>query len=65
MGLLPSNQENRIQELEEERRLFFVGMTRAKETLIMTCIKYNHNFVHYKPSKFIKESGAVIQKNPS
>ncbi len=65
MGLLPSNQENRIQELEEERRLFFVGMTRAKETLIMTCIKYNHNFVHYKPSKFIKESGAVIQKKPS
>lgn len=64
-GLLPANKENRIQELEEERRLFFVGMTRAKETLIMTSIKYSHDLTHYKPSIFLRESGAVIHRNPS
>jgi len=43
--------------LEEERRLMFVAITRAKEHLICTHIKYNDYFQRQKPSLFIKESG--------
>ncbi len=43
--------------LEEERRLMFVAITRAKEHLIFTHIKYNDYFQRQKPSLFIKESG--------
>lgn len=44
-------------ELEEERRLFFVAMTRAKEVLIMT------SFQNKKTPKFIKECGVIVTKH--
>lgn len=44
-------------EMEEERRLFFVGMTRAKDILIMTSPE-----VHKTP-KFIRETKVVVTKH--
>ena len=46
------------QELEEERRLFYVGITRAKEFLHLTCAKRRTIFgsTSYNPvSRFVKE----------
>ena len=38
-NLIPYKRENKPFDLEEERRLFYVGMTRAKEKLILTHAK--------------------------
>ena len=43
--------------LEEERRLFYVGVTRAKEMLYLSYAKYDKNKkIHYKPSCFLIEA---------
>ncbi|MGQ9651528.1 MAG: ATP-dependent helicase [Phycisphaerae bacterium] len=40
-GLLPyRRQENREADMEEERRLCFVGMTRARRSLTLTCARF-------------------------
>ncbi len=42
--------------LQEERRLFYVALTRAKDKLIITYAKrYGENKTDSKPSKFLKE----------
>jgi len=42
--------------LQEERRLFYVALTRAKDRLIITYAKrYGENKTDSKPSKFLKE----------
>lgn len=56
-NIFPSIQTNQKQFLEEERRLMFVAMTRAKEHLIFTHIRYNDYFQRQSPSLFIKECG--------
>jgi len=44
-GILPGSKSlASLQLLEEERRLFYVGMTRAKERLILTYANYRNNF---------------------
>ena len=44
-GLLPSNRSLSVaKSLEEERRLFYVGMTRAKERLILLHANYRNSF---------------------
>lgn len=46
------------QELEEERRLCYVGITRAKERLFLTCAKQRTMFgstTCNRPSRFLKE----------
>jgi len=62
-GLLPlSRNSQNIEELEEERRLFYVGMTRAKEKLYLSLaesrIRYGDSYAG-GPSQFIRE----IDKN--
>jgi DNA helicase-2/ATP-dependent DNA helicase PcrA len=50
--------KNRYEEIEEERRLFYVGMTRAKERLYMTFAKRRFLWGTEKiltPSRFLKE----------
>ena len=60
-GLFPSYMtimENDLEELEEERRLCYVGITRAMENLTLTCAKKRRvrGEVQYnKISRFIKE----------
>lgn len=57
--------------LEEERRLCYVGMTRAKKLLFMSWCKSRRRFGKYgsmtknasKPSRFLKEAGIFEGKN--
>lgn len=56
-GLFPSRQAGQLEEMEEERRLFYVASSRAKEYLYITypafVASYNANFSF--PSRFIAE----------
>ena len=42
--------------VEEERRLFYVGMTRAKKRLALCCVKRQYD-KEREPSRFLKEAG--------
>lgn len=51
-------------EMEEERRLCYVGMTRAREELYMTCASSRMLYgglQHNPPSRFLSDSGASLQ----
>lgn len=53
-------------EIEEERRLAYVGITRAKEELTITCAKQRmiHGETQYNPvSRFVKEIPAALMDN--
>ncbi len=57
-GLLPSNQSIGQENVEEERRLFYVGITRAREKLLIMYSKYRNTFGkldQQRPSRFLKE----------
>lgn len=56
-GVLPSNQENRQSELDEERRLMFVAITRAKRFLYLSHVTLNSSSHRFPSSQFITESG--------
>ena len=55
-GVIPSEGGGEMSDLEEERRLFYVAMTRAKETLTISCNSLT------SPSFFISETGIPLQK---
>lgn len=64
-GILPDDKMNMKEQEEEERRLFFVGITRAKSELYLTSSKkanYNGIEVPQESSKFLLEAkkGATI-----
>ena len=40
--IIPSSQSKTDEEIEEERRLLYVAMTRAKEKIIFSAHKYEH-----------------------
>lgn len=58
-GLLPSSRSLTFEEaIEEERRLFYVGITRAQERLLLTYSRYRYNFgtmTDQRPSRFVQE----------
>ncbi len=58
-GILPSSRSlNSAAAIEEERRLLYVGMTRAKERLIILHVQQRMSFGqlnNQEPSRFIKE----------
>ncbi len=46
--------------IEEERRLFYVAVTRAKDKLYLSLAKYDKmKKVDYKPSQFLHEAGLI------
>jgi len=57
--LFPSNMSSSTQkELEEERRLFYVALTRAEETAVLSYAKERYKWgvpTSCRPSRFIKE----------
>lgn len=64
-GLFPSKRSLDEGNLEEERRLFYVGITRAKEKLYLTSSQVRRNYgkvTYYKPSRFIEEIDGQIKK---
>ena len=57
-----------MEELEEERRLFYVGMTRAKKKLYLAASEYRFLFGATKistPSRFLKEIPEIYLENLS
>ena len=58
-GIFPHSRTfNSMSELEEERRLMYVGVTRAEEKLYLTSAKRRQmwgEFKYYNPSRFIEE----------
>jgi ATP-dependent DNA helicase UvrD/PcrA len=58
-GLFPSNRATNIEEMEEERRLFYVACSRAKEELYITFPRsiYSYDAVFHLPSRFLVEIG--------
>lgn len=63
------NSKHSTDEIEEERRLCYVGMTRARKTLFMTCCKYRLLYGQPKtmtPSRFLYEvPEEFIQNSPT
>jgi DNA helicase-2/ATP-dependent DNA helicase PcrA len=67
-GIFPhSRSQNDLEELEEERRLCYVGMTRAKQTLTLTRAVYRRTYGSERltgslPSRFLQEiPGELIE----
>ncbi|GHV19697.1 DNA helicase [Spirochaetia bacterium] len=57
-GLFPRNEKNG-EDLEEERRLFYVGVTRAMDELYLTCCRERRVFgqrMNQTPSLFLREA---------
>lgn len=68
-GLLPHERSNAgdEDELEEERRLFFVGITRAKSGLYISCAQYRKirgQQLRSIPSQFLFELGTDFTDQP-
>jgi len=59
-GIFPSGRAfEDVEQMEEERRLFYVALTRAKEHLILTLSKnrssFGYQYNQTKPSRFLKD----------
>lgn len=54
-GGLPLENKSHPSNVEEERRLFYVGMTRAREELVITCTKDASPFLEELPSKGVQK----------
>jgi len=69
-GLLPherTNSHDDLDELEEERRLFFVGITRAKTNLHISYAQYRTirgQLLRTIPSQFLFELGCTFDEHP-
>lgn len=60
-GLIPLELPGDM-DIEEERRLFYVGMTRAEENLILTAAKEESGFLKNIPEKYIERGAARDEK---
>ncbi|MDR2405353.1 MAG: ATP-dependent helicase, partial [Deltaproteobacteria bacterium] len=54
-GIFPSRRVSSVEEMEEERRLLYVAITRAKRRLYLSSAEGVHAGVHQVPSRFLKE----------
>jgi DNA helicase-2/ATP-dependent DNA helicase PcrA len=56
-GMFPSNRATNLEEMEEERRLFYVACSRAKEELYITLPRnvYSYDAIFHLPSRFLVE----------
>ncbi|MFA5211294.1 MAG: ATP-dependent helicase [Patescibacteria group bacterium] len=65
-GMFPSDRIKNFSELEEERRLFYVSITRAKKYLYLTYPAVNSVFASMSgPSIFLQELNLNLVKNDS
>jgi len=56
----------RCEDIEEERRLFYVGVTRARDRLAVSCVRnvaFGAKVLFVEPSRFIEEAGLILQKS--
>lgn len=61
-GLLPLGTGKGQADIQEERRLFYVGMTRAKEELVLLTSEEPSCFVKELPEKAVKQEATVLKK---
>lgn len=61
-GTIPYHKAATDSDIEEERRLFYVGMTRARKELSLFFIKERHE-KQLEPSRFLKECGWQEEKD--
>lgn len=66
-GLMPSmrSDDDVTEKLEEERRLFYVGITRAQDFLLLTRARYRNHYrstSDQEPSRFLEEIPAKLLK---
>lgn len=68
-GIIPSSRsENEANEIEEERRLMYVAITRAEKNLYLTRSKSRYLYGRRnpcRPSKFVEELASVLGIKPS
>lgn len=62
-GLLPLETGTGQSDMQEERRLFYVGMTRAKEELVLLTSKEPSCFVKELPDKTIEQEAVAVKKH--
>ncbi len=65
--IFPSSRSIKEGALEEERRIMYVAVTRAKERLYISCAQKRYRFNHVMPgmpSRFIEESKGKTKENP-
>lgn len=66
-GIFPSFMSMENNEVEEERRVMYVAITRAEERLFLSCAKQRFRFNEiqsYMPSRFIEEMGIIVERDP-
>lgn len=63
-GELPLDRPGRRADVREERRLLFVGMTRAREELILTCGGAPSSFLAELPAEVRRESARGVRREP-
>ena len=63
-GTLPMESQSRPGDVQEERRLFYVGMTRAREELILTTSPEPSAFLEDLPAGVERESAAGRRERP-
>ena len=65
-GIFPSSRSVTMpEEMEEERRLCYVAITRAKKNLYLTSAQARHifgNFISCRPSRFLEEIGSELMR---
>lgn len=54
-GVFPDTKTKASVDLEEERRLMYVAITRAKQNLYLVSFEFSRDGVKLKPSRFLKE----------
>lgn len=59
--IIPHKLSTQPEEIEEERRMFYVGMTRAKTKLHLFCVKNRYNS-ELEPSRFLNEIKLITNK---
>lgn len=62
-GLIPFENEKYLSDEEEERRLFYVGLTRARNELILTTSKNESPFLEEIPVELVSREKAHENKN--
>ncbi len=64
-GMMPLEVGKLSSDIQEERRLFFVGMTRAKDELILTTSSEPSPFLNELPEAMLKRQSAGKPQNPN
>lgn len=61
-GEIPLEREENPADIQEERRLFYVGMTRAREELFLTCAQEPSSFLDEIPETYTQRKTVGKQK---